>query len=107
MGVVLLLLALITFCYFYRKGNKANVNSDRKEKNEEQTRSNKSFYENLPFQGLKSPPKKVISPPPSQDNLDYADADYKDLYVEGLKGYRKIPDPKPKLSGSQENVNGL
>ena len=102
----------------------ANVNSDKKTKKDEQTRSKKSFYENLPFQGLKSPPSKVqlkliclqilnfvpeqvISPPPSEDNLDYADADYKDLYVEGPKGYRKIPDSKPKLSSSQENANGL
>ena len=56
---------------------------------------------------LHSVPTQVISPPPTEDNLDYADADYKDLYVEGPKGYRKIPDSKPKLSSSQENANGL
>ena len=50
---------------------------------------------------------QVISPPSTEETLDYADADYKDLYVEGPKGYRKMPDPKPKLSVSQENVNGL
>lgn len=51
--VLLLLLALATCYYLYRKGNKANVNSDKKEKNDEQPRSDKSFYENLPFEGLK------------------------------------------------------
>ena len=50
---------------------------------------------------------QVISSPNTEDTMDYADADYKDLYVEGPKGYRKMPDPKPKLSVSKENVNGL
>ena len=44
----------------------------------------------------------------SDDDLDYADADYKDLYVEGPKGYRKLPDNnKHKMSTSQEKVHGL
>ena len=45
----------------------------------------------------------------SDDNLDYADAEYKDLYVEGPKGYRKLPDTKQKISKSSSNdqVNGL
>ena len=37
----------------------ANDNSDKKEKKDEQPRPDKSFYENLPFEGLKSPPPKV------------------------------------------------
>ena len=37
----------------------ANDNSDKKEKKDEQPRPDKTFYENLPFEGLKSPPPKV------------------------------------------------
>ena len=36
------------------KGRKTALPDD------EQPHSDKSFYENLPFQGLKSPPKKVL-----------------------------------------------
>ena len=68
--------------------------------------ADKSFYENLPFHGLKSPPKQVdiyfradekglllslniqALNPKSDDHLDYADADYKDLYAEGPVGYK-------------------
>ena len=55
----------------------------------------------------------MINPKISEDTLDYADADYKDLYVEGPKGYRKLPDKagdkKQKIvaSSSVEKVNGL
>jgi len=49
--------------------------------------ADKSFYENLPFHGLKSPPKQVLNPK-LDDHLDYADADYKDLYAEGPVGYK-------------------
>ena len=50
---------------------------------------------------------KVINPKVGDDNIDYADADYKDLYVEGPKGYRKLPETKQKVAHSKENVNGL
>ena len=72
-----------------------------------QPSADKSFYENLPFHGLKSPPKQVVPlkereieslltyylsiqvlNPKSDDHLDYADADYKDLYAEGPLGYK-------------------
>jgi len=44
----------------------------------------------LPFDGLKSPPKKVLCPPVS-DKIPYIDEDSKDLYVDGPMGYRKLP----------------
>ena len=53
---------------------------------------------------------QVISPKVTDDTLDYADADYKDLYVEGPKGYRKLPDNSKaakNISRSDEKVNGL
>ena len=69
-----------------------------------QPSADKSFYENLPFHGLKSPPKQVnlililsvklfhrnsqVLNPKLDDHLDYADADYKDLYAEGPVGYK-------------------
>ena len=70
----------------------------------DQPSADKSFYENLPFHGLKSPPKQVnhilissgdlfhlnsqVLNPKSDDDLDYADADYKDLYADGPVGYK-------------------
>ena len=48
----------------------------------------------------------MISPNKTDDNLEYADADYKDLYVEGPKGYRKLPDTKQTISRSHENQYG-
>ena len=89
----------------------------------DQPHTDKSFYENLPFHGLKQPPTEVdsawaniihycvyivqvISPRLSAD-MDYADADYKDLYVEGPLGYRKISEKNANISKSESNENGL
>jgi len=107
---LLLLVALATCYYCYKKGgtNKDQNKPENTKQTDEQPHSDKSFYENLPFQGLKNPPKQVINPTNVDDNMDYADADYKDLYVEGPKGFRKLPENKtPKITSSHEKVNGL
>ena len=49
---------------------------------------------------------QVISARLSQD-MDYADADYKDLYVDGPLGYRKISENKANLNKNEANENGL
>ena len=49
---------------------------------------------------------QVISPRLSAD-MDYADADYKDLYVEGSLGYRKISEKQANITKSENNENGL
>jgi len=99
--VVGVLLIIVFLCYLYhRKNNKGNkaapaagkgkgsAGKDLENGNgKQQPSADKSFYENLPFHGLKSPPKQVLNPK-SDDHLDYADADYKDLYAEGPVGYK-------------------
>merc|ERR1711892_954381 len=83
-----LVTSILVCCYCGSKGKEEKVQStkDKTPKTDGRPHSDKSFYENLPFQGLKSPPKQVISPHLS-DDMVYADAEYKDLYVEGPKGY--------------------
>jgi len=44
-------------------------------------------FENLPFHGLRDPPKKVLNPV-NDDCLEYADADDAALYAEGPIGYK-------------------
>lgn len=96
--VVGVLLIIVFLCYLcHRRNNKlgnkagpATAGGKGKSKDVENGNGNsadKSFYENLPFHGLKSPPKQVLNPK-SDDHLDYADADYKDLYAEGPVGYK-------------------
>ena len=48
----------------------------------------------------------MISARLSQD-MDYADADYKDLYVDGPLGYRKISENKANVDNNEANENGL
>jgi len=99
--VVGVILIIVFLCYLYHrrnnKGNKAapaagkgksSAGKDLEKGNGNHPPSaDKSFYENLPFHGLKSPPKQVLNPK-LDDHLDYADADYKDLYAEGPVGYK-------------------
>jgi len=99
--VVGVLLIIVFLCYLcHRRNNKGNkagpaagkgkssAGKDLEKGNgNHQPSADKSFYENLPFHGLKSPPKQVLNPK-SDDHLDYADADYKDLYAEGPVGYK-------------------
>merc|ERR1712192_80758 len=96
------IIIIVCLCYTYhRKSNKGNKAAPAAGKGKgkgagkdvengngnQQPSADKSFYENLPFHGLKSPPKQVLNPK-SDDHLDYADADYKDLYAEGPVGYK-------------------
>ena len=69
-----------------------------KETEEKEISPNQTFYENLPFSGLKNPPKKVTrqldkSHPVKEtiqvlnrESCDYADCDYAD-YADGPLGY--------------------
>merc|ERR1711972_1289471 len=97
---IVIIAIIVLLCYLYHrrssKGSKAvpsGKSGKGKSKDVEngngnhQPSADKSFYENLPFHGLKSPPKQVLNPK-SDDHLDYADADYKDLYAEGPLGYK-------------------
>jgi hypothetical protein len=100
--VVGVLLIIVFLCYLCHRrnntGNKAapaagkgksSAGKDLEKGNgkADQPSADKSFYENLPFHGLKSPPKQVLNPK-SDDDLDYADADYKDLYADGPVSYK-------------------
>merc|ERR1712025_1020871 len=106
---LLFLISVLVCVYCCKKGKNEKVESGEDEKTpgpDDQPHPDKSFYENLPFHGLKQPPTEVISPRLSAD-MDYADADYKDLYVEGPLGYRKISENKANITKSESNENGL
>jgi len=109
-GVLALLLVLsilvCVYCGKKGKGEKVESAGGKTPKTDDQPHPDKSFYENLPFHGLKQPPKEVINARLSAD-MDYADADYKDLYVEGPLGYRKISENKANIDKSETNENGL
>jgi len=60
------------------------------------THADPSFYENLPFKGLRNPPKQVLADRNS-DMLDYADADYLDIYANGPLKYREASEKNATL----------
>jgi len=104
--VLVISILVCVYCGKKGKGEKGENGEAKTPKTDDQPHSDKSFYENLPFHGLKQPPKEVISARLSAD-MDYADADYKDLYVEGPLGYRKISENTANQNKSETNENGL
>jgi len=96
-GVLAGLLLLLGCCYCHRKHNPprskkaagSKVQATPAGENNQGPKADKSFYENLPFHGLKNPPKQVLNPK-SDDFLDYADADFKDLKNPGDTGAKQL-----------------
>jgi len=101
--IVLLIIIIITACLYCRekKENKGTV-PKKKTKDQspllkdDQLHADSSFYENLPFKGLKSPPKQVLDDRNS-DYMDYADADYLDIYANGPLKYREASEKNATL----------
>jgi len=60
--------------------------------NEDRKHADPEFYENLPFNKLRNPPKLVLD----HDDLDFADCDYLDIYANGPIKYKET---------SQRNAN--
>merc|ERR1712192_259771 len=90
--VVIAIFVLVLACYvFHRKhAGRQQGEAERGPKAENIGRSENPSdlpFENLPFHGLKNPPKKVLNPV-NDDYLEYADADYAALYAEGPIGYK-------------------
>jgi len=96
-GVVAGILLLLGCCYCHRKHNPPRSKKAAGGKGQDTPagesnqgpKADKSFYENLPFHGLKNPPKQVLNPK-SDDHLDYADADFKDLKKPGDTGAKQL-----------------
>merc|ERR1712037_935134 len=89
---VIVIFALVLACYFFQRKHAGHQQgeAEKRPKAENKGRSedpSDSPYENLPFQGLKNPPKKVLNPV-NDDFLEYADADHAALYAEGPIGYK-------------------
>jgi len=66
----------------------------------------KAFYENLPFHGLNPPGKKVEGTSvfdPKDEDMIYADTDYKDLYDFGPVSYHTVS--KEAAEKKKEDVN--
>ena len=75
---------------------------------DDKVQADSSFYENLPFKGLRIPPKQVINyrqryrnnsttnfqvvDDRNSDLMDYADADYLDIYANGPLKYRETSE---------------
>jgi len=101
--IILLLIILITACLYCREktDDKGKVKM-RKNKSkspllkDDKIHADSSFYENLPFKGLKSPPKQVLDDRNS-DMMDYADADYLDIYANGPLKYREASEKNATL----------
>ena len=51
------------------------------------------FYSNLPFNKFKNPPRECVE----DDNLDYADCDYLDIYTNGPLKYREASQKNAEL----------
>eukprot|EP00092_Neocalanus_flemingeri_P009188 GFUD01009889.1.p1 GENE.GFUD01009889.1~~GFUD01009889.1.p1 ORF type:complete len:1498 (+),score=504.87 GFUD01009889.1:68-4561(+) len=101
--IVLLIIIVITACLYCgerkEKGGKANMKKNKSKSpllKDDQLHADSSFYENLPFKGLKSPPKQVLDDPKS-DMMDYADADYLDIYANGPLKYREASEKNATL----------
>jgi len=60
---------------------------------DEQNHADPEFYENLPFNKLRNPPKQVVD----DDMLDYADVDYLDIYTNGPLKYREASEKNATL----------
>jgi len=54
----------------------------------DQLHADPEFYENLPFNKFQNPPKECVA----DDNLDYADCDYLDIYTNGPLKYREASE---------------
>jgi len=101
--IVLLIIIIITACLYCgeKKESKGSVPKKKtKDKSpllkDDQLHADSSFYENLPFKGLRSPPKQVLDDRNS-DYLDYADADYLDIYANGPLKYREASEKNATL----------
>jgi len=95
--LVIVLIVSIIACIKCCKRN--NTGKDPNSKNETPQKSvDKQGYEKLPFHGLKNPPKQVLNP--SSDDMDYADADYKDVYAQGPLGYKAASQKQSDLKKS-------
>ena len=78
---------------------------------DDQLHADSSFYENLPFKGLRSPPKQVrtvnkfewkalnlqVLDDRNSEYMDYADADYLDIYANGPLKYREASEKNATL----------
>jgi len=102
--IVLLIIIIITALLYCREkkeeGGKAKKITKDKSKSpllrDEEVHADSSFYENLPFKGLKSPPKQALVDPHS-DMLDYADVDYLDIYAHGPLKYKEASEKNATL----------
>merc|ERR1719382_311681 len=108
--VVITMLVLVMACYLIhrRRAGGQQGDSERKPKAARNGRSEDPSdlpFENLPFQGLKNPPKKVLNPV-NDDFLEYADADHAALYAEGPIGYKAASMQRALLKRQRMGLDG-
>jgi len=94
--VVVVLLAIVCYlCYrnTKRSDDKGDIKKDSSKSQllkDDQIHADPEFYENLPFNKLRNPPKNVLDD--ESDVLDYADCDYLDIYANGPLKYREASE---------------
>jgi len=101
--IVLLIIIIIIACLYCGEKNQSKRKVPLKKNKskspllkDDLTHADPSFYENLPFKGLRNPPKQVLADRNS-DMLDYADADYLDIYANGPLKYREASEKNATL----------
>jgi len=108
-GVVVGLLILLLLVWFLCCRETANAagsgkGGDGPEKgksNSKQPHPDNAFYDNLPFHGLKNPPKQVLNS--VDDNMVYADVDASEIYSYGPLAYKTASLQRAKKKKLEES----
>lgn len=97
---IALLLAILLYIKCCRKKPAKGENGEGVTKNGTHPKSDNSFYDNLPFHGLKNPPKQVLTAP--DDGMVYADVDAQDTFNYGPLAYKTASLQRAKQKKLQE-----
>jgi len=84
--LALLLLLFLAWCLCCRDNAGDPAEKGKSLSPSKQPHSDNAFYDNLPFHGLKQPPKQILNS--ADDNLVYADVDAQETYSYGPLAYK-------------------
>jgi len=108
-GAVILVILLAAWCLSCRNKGKGSPDAvggeggKGKGQVDDQPHPDSNFYDNLPFQGLKNPPKKVLNS--VDDDMVYADVDAQETYSYGPLNYKSASLQKLNQKKKQEAAN--
>jgi len=100
--IVVVILAVLCYLCWRRSQQDPDFKADIKKEDsksqllkDDQVHADQDFYDNLPFNKLRNPPKHVVDD--VSDSLDYADCDYLDIYTNGPLKYREASEKNATL----------